>query len=338
MDEVSGWWSGAHHEGRGLDVLALADAAGGFRPLIDGGYDALVDAGLEPARAARWVSARPLRTAFTAVTLDSPRYSALLKSIPEPPPVLFVDGDVSALSMPAVAVVGTRSCTSYGSSIARRLGAALAAAGVVTVSGLARGVDAAAHRGAMAVGRTVAVVGHGLGFTSPASHDGMRSAMVASGSAVVSTWPDDVRPFPSNFPIRNRWIAGLASALVVVEAPVRSGAGITAREAGDLGRPVWAVPGPIGAPASEGCNRMLADRSATAVVDVDELVATLTGASPSTGPEHWLNVLFNGATVDDTARRVGCSVSELLARLSKLELEGVVVRLPGQRYAPTGAT
>jgi hypothetical protein len=163
MDEVSGWWSGAHHEGRGLDVLALADAAGGFRALIDGGYDALVDAGLEPARAARWVSARPLRTAFTAVTLDSPRYSALLKSIPEPPPVLFVDGDVSALSMPAVAVVGTRSCTSYGSSIARRLGAALAAAGVVTVSGLARGVDAAAHRGAMAVGRTVAVVGHGLG-------------------------------------------------------------------------------------------------------------------------------------------------------------------------------
>jgi DNA processing protein len=237
--------------------------------------------------------------------------------------VLFVEGPVAGIDG-GVAVVGTRQCTAYGRGVARHLGVALAAAGEVVVSGLARGVDAAAHRGALEGGRTVAVLGHGLLHTAPASHRRLREQILASGGSLVTGFHDEVAPRPHTFPIRNRWIAGLSRAVVVVEAAKRSGASITARLALEADRPVYAVPGPIAAPQSEGCLRLLAE-GASVVVDVAGLVEQLSGSRPrSVGT--WLEALFAGASVEEVARLLGRSTVELFTELTRLEVAGVVVR------------
>lgn len=337
MARVPGFWVGAVEHGRGLDLDELAERVGGLYELVSGGADALVAAGLPPVRARAWASEPDRQTMGRVITLDDPRYPLRLREIPHAPPALFVEGDLQALAGEwQLAVVGTRRCTSYGSSVARHLGGALAAAGAVVVSGLARGIDGYAHRAAVEVGRTLAVLGHGLGHTAPASHTRLRRRIVREGGAVLSTWLDSRAPRPFRFPVRNRWIAGLSDATIVVEAGARSGASITAREALELGRDVYAVPGPIGAPASVGCLRLI-DQGAGVVRDVDALVAELVRPAPLSRDEAWLRALFAGSTVDEVARRVGRSVADLLAELADMELRGQVVRLPGQRYAPGGS-
>ena len=191
----------------------------------------------------------------SVITVADSRYPAALRRTGSPPPVLCVEGSLDVLQRPAVAIVGTRDCTGYGRRVARRLAEQLAQGGRVVVSGLARGIDEEAHLGACDAGATVAVLGHGLGHTAPASHRGLRRRIVAQGGAMVSAWPDDVAPRPFTFPQRNAWISGLSDAVVVVEAGERSGALITARWASQDGREVFAVPGPVGAPASAGCLR-----------------------------------------------------------------------------------
>ncbi len=334
MGVVEAFWAGAQTCGGPVDVVRLAERVGGWRALVSGGLAALEAGGVDPLRARAWIRVQPYRSRGTVLTLEDPRYPPRLRAIPCAPPVLLVEGSVDALdAQTVVAVVGTRRCTSYGSSVARHLGGALAAAGWPVVSGLARGVDGHAHRAALAVGRTVAVVGHGLDHTAPPSNRRLREQIVESGGAIVSTWPDTVSPRPSMFPVRNRWIAGLSDAVVVVEAAERSGARITAREAGDLGRDVWAVPGPVGAPMSRGCLHLLA-QGAGVVVDVPSLVSELGRTEPLGGDEAWLRSLFAGSTVDEVARSTGRAVSELVADLARRELRGEGVRLPGQRYAP----
>lgn len=336
MERISGFWAGAQDCGCALDYEALRARAGGWEALEEHAGTLLRMGGLSQEQVQTWLSTPPRDCLGAAITLRDPRYPPLLRQIPEAPPVLCVEGDPGCLHRPTVAIVGTRRCTSYGAALARRLGAALAAAGVTVVSGLAWGIDAHAQRAALSCGRTASVLGHGLSHTSPPSNRHLRKEIVRGRGAMVSTWADDFQAQTWTFPKRNHWIAGLSQAVIVVEAPLRSGALYTARSAMELGRDVYAVPGPVGAPASRGCLELI-DQGAGLVVDPDDLVERLTATRPPP-QEDWLEHLFLGATVDEVSRRFKRPVAELLSRLSQLEVQGRVVRLPGQRYAPGGST
>jgi len=191
------------------------------------------------------------------VTLASANYPPLLKQIPDPPLVLYVRGDVEALSLHAVAIVGTRRPTAYGSSVAHRLAGDLAQRGLVIVSGLARGIDSAGHRGALeAKGKTVAVQGRGMDGIYPAENKHLAEKIQESG-AIISEFPLGTGPLPENFPIRNRIISGLALGVVVVEAAEYSGSLITSRLASEQNREVFAVPGNITSAQSFGPNHLI---------------------------------------------------------------------------------
>ncbi|MCO4745177.1 MAG: DNA-processing protein DprA [Proteobacteria bacterium] len=317
-----------------MDLALAAHRVGGFSELQRGGLAALLELGLKPERARRWLETPAVEVPWSVLTLADPRYPRALAAVPSAPAVLEVDGDVEALQAPAVAVVGTRNSTSYGTAVARHLGQALAKAGVTVVSGLARGIDGQAHWGAALAGRTAAVVAHGLEHTAPARHKRLRQEIVARGGAIVSALPSATEPRPWQFPIRNQWVAGLVEAVVVVEAPLKSGALITATRAAELARDVVVVPGRLGDPASRGCLRLLAE-GAEPLEDVDEWVAARFSTSRPQR-ERWLELLFEGHTVGEVARVVGRSGASLLADLSMRELSGEVVRLPGQRYGPGG--
>lgn len=339
MTLVDPFWAGALIHGAGSDLERLR-AAGHAPPDVP--YGALAEACGDLDRARRWLAAPPLRTRGRLLTCLDPGWPQRLRALDDAPAALLVEGDPACLaSRPSVAIVGTRRCTAYGRSVARTLGRALAAAGAVVVSGLARGVDAWAHHGAVEAGRTVAVLGHGLGHMSPASNRALRDAIVANGGAVVSIWPDDFEATRWTFPRRNRWIAALSDHVVVVEAPARSGALITASEALSMHvegpSPVWAVPGPIGVDASAGCLLLLSE-GARVVRSVESFVDAVVGRRPPAAPvdDAWLARLCAGASLDEVARLRGVSTLELVRELTRLELRGEVVRLPGQRYARGG--
>jgi len=191
------------------------------------------------------------------VTLASANYPPLLKQIPDPPLVLYVRGDVEALSLHAVAIVGTRRPTAYGSSVAHRLAGDLAQRGLVIVSGLARGIDSAGHRGALeAKGKTVAVQGRGMDGIYPAENKHLAEKIQEAG-AIISEFPLGTGPLPENFPIRNRIISGLALGVVVVEAAEYSGSLITSRLASEQNREVFAVPGNITSAQSFAPNHLI---------------------------------------------------------------------------------
>lgn len=330
--EISGFWAGAQDHGAGFDLQGLAVRVGGWDRLIDGGEQALIFGGLAVAKAQAWMRTPPRSTWGTVLTLADDAYPANLRALSGPPPVLCVEGNPAILTERAIAVVGTREATGYGRSVARQLGGDLAAAGITVVSGLARGIDGEAHWGGLS--RTVAVVGHGLDHTAPASHARLRREIVANGGAIVSVWADGFEPRPYTFVARNPWISGLSKAVVVVEAPERSGALWTAQAAGEQGRDVWAVPGPIGAASSRGCLELLAS-GAGVVVDIAALVKAF-GGETRPGPEAWLQALYDGATVDAAARLAGRSTADLLGDIARREIRGELVRLAGQRYARGG--
>ncbi len=200
-----------------------------------------------------------LRAGAVAVPLDSAAYPVRLASLSDPALLLLVRGDVGALSELSVAIVGARAATVYGKQIARGLAAELAREGVVIVSGLARGIDAEAHRGALeAGGRTVAVQACGIDRIYPREHRALADRIAANG-AIVTELPLNAPPLRAYFPLRNRLISGLSTAVVIVEARERSGSLITANHAANQGRDVFAVPGPITAPTSVGTNRLIRD-------------------------------------------------------------------------------
>ncbi|MEJ2141488.1 MAG: DNA-processing protein DprA [Gammaproteobacteria bacterium] len=191
------------------------------------------------------------------LTLDDPRYPALLKEIPDPPAVLYVFGNPEILSYPALAMVGSRHHSPAGKETAREFAHHLSSLGLVITSGMALGIDAASHRGALdAGGRTVAVCGTGLDRVYPARHKEL-AHQIAENGALVSEFPIGVPPLAANFPRRNRIISGLSLAVLVVEAAVKSGSLITARMALEQGREVLAVPGSIHNPHSRGCNSLI---------------------------------------------------------------------------------
>jgi DNA processing protein len=265
-------------------------------------------------------------------------YPPLLRAIHDPPPGLFLRGSAEPelLSRPAVAIVGARACSAYGRQVARRLGRELAAAGLVVVSGMARGVDAEAHRGALeAGGPTIAVLGCGIDRDYPAAHRALAAEIAAHG-LVVSEYAPGVEPAPWRFPARNRIVAGLCAATVVVEARERSGALITADFALEEGREVFAVPGEITSSLSAGANALLR-----------------LGATPLTRPEDVLEsfgldaLVQPGAVVgevasrvlariseaaagaDELARSTGLSAEQLAVALTELELAGAVTEEEG---------
>jgi DNA processing protein len=235
---------------------------------------------------------------------SSPGFPPLLAAVHDPPPGLFLRGDaaVDLLARPAVAVVGARACSGYGASIARMLGRELAAAGLVVVSGLARGVDAEAHRGALeANGITVAVLGCGIDRDYPAAHADLARRIAATG-LVASEYAPGVEPAPWRFPARNRIISGLSAATVVVEARERSGALITADFALEEGREVFAVPGEITSSLSAGTNALL-KLGASPLTDAGDVLSSFGLAAPVPEERSGLLDLLPARADGDVGRR-----------------------------------
>ena len=265
-------------------------------------------------------------------------FPPLLRAVHDPPAGLFVRGaaEVDLLGRAAVAIVGARSCSPYGAQVARMLGRELAAAGLVVVSGLARGIDGEAHRGALdAGGVTVAVLGCGIDRDYPASHAELAARIRATGLA-VSEYAPGVEPAPWRFPARNRIIAGLCAATVVVEARERSGALITADLALEEGREVFAVPGEITSALSRGTNDLLrlGATPLTGSGDVLELFglspAAATAVDLSETADNVLGRLRDGpASADELARATRLGADALASALTELELAGVAVAAGG---------
>lgn len=270
---------------------------------------------------------------FGKITRRDPAYPRLLAELHDPPARLYVRGDrAEVLARPAVAVVGARSCSGYGAQVARGLGRDLAGAGVVVVSGLARGIDGEAHRGALeGGGPTVAVLGCGIDRDYPRTNAAL-AARIATTGLVVSEYAPGTEPAPWRFPARNRIVAGLALATVVVEARSRSGALITADFALELGREVFAVPGEITSALSAGTNDLLR-QGAAPLLSVDDVLSAL-GLEPppappapalSTGGAAILGLLADGARAADELVRLSERPSaEVAAALTELELAGLV--------------
>ena len=263
----------------------------------------------------------------------------------DPPPLLWVRGAWTPGDDLAAAVVGARRATPYGLVQAGRFGRELARAGLTVVSGAARGVDTAAHRAALEVpgGRTAAVLGSGHARPYPPENAGLLDAAAARG-AVLSEFPLDAPPLPHHFPLRNRVIAGLAAATVVVEAGEKSGSLGTARLAQDAGRPVFAIPGRVDAPGSRGVHRLIRENCAALVEGPEEVLEALDLPLPGAAEEalraggpagSLLRALEGGETLDadGLARASGLPVGEVRALLVDLELDGAVLGLPGGLYA-----
>lgn len=276
------------------------------------------------------------------LTLDDPRFPADLLQMADPPLLLYVTGQIGCLSYPRrVAVVGSRNPTPQGEQNARQFARALAEADVCIVSGLALGVDGAAHEGALAGGGpTIAVVGTGLDRVYPKRHLDLAHRIARRG-AIVSEYPLGTPPLPANFPRRNRLIAGLSQGTLVVEAAVQSGSLITARLAAEQGREVFAIPGSIHAPQSRGCHALIRQgaklvESAQDILEDLRMVmpreAAVDDASsrPGSAGHSLLDAMgFDPVSFDALQARTGLDTAQLQAQLLELELEGAVGRLAG---------
>ena len=291
---------------------------------------------LRPPRGERWRSferrfdaqaylERLAAGGYRFLPRSAPEFPPLLRAIHDPPAGLFLRGalEPELLSRPAVAIVGARASSGYGSSVARSLGRELAAAGLVVVSGLARGIDAEAHRGALdAAGTTVAVLGCGIDRDYPAAHAEL-ARRVADAGLIVSEYAPGVEPAPWRFPARNRIVAGLCSATVVVEARERSGALITADLALEEGREVFAVPGEITSSLSAGTNALLKLGAALLTSAADVLASF--GIEPEQARAESSPLLeLLPASADELVRKTGLRADEIARALIELELEGRV--------------
>jgi DNA processing protein len=268
-------------------------------------------------------------------------YPAVLLQTPDPPLLLYVQGQVEFLHRRSLAIVGSRNASAQGVDNARAFGAHLSHRGWTIVSGLAFGIDGAAHEGGLAgPGSTVAVVGTGLDRVYPARHRAL-AHRIATAGVLISEFAPGTPPLPPNFPMRNRIIAGLARGTLVVEAALQSGSLITARQAAEYGREVFAVPGSIHSPLSRGCHALIR-QGAKLVESADDILEELQGApAASAAPapvavgrsDPVLEALgHDPASLDALCARTGWSVQELSARLLELELEDRVARLPGGLY------
>ena len=283
---------------------------------------------------------RAADSGITAVPWNDAAYPAALTAIADPPPMLWMRGRVESLSRPAVAIVGSRAGSAYALSVAEQLATDLAAAGLVVVSGLARGVDSAAHRGALTGGATVAILGSGVDVIYPREHTDL-ARQIAQDGAVVSELVPGTPPQQQFFPRRNRIISGLSRAVVVIEASEKSGSLITARCALEQGRDVLAVPGNVLSGRNRGAHALLRD-GARIVESAEDVLEELgmagvpgrSSGSSESKPDPVLDALTAGeaSDLDEIAERSGLSPSRLLPRLFELELQGRVARVGGGRF------
>jgi DNA processing protein len=282
---------------------------------------------------------------YPVVSRGGTGFPPLLAELHDPPARLYLrGGPTTVLARAAVAIVGARSCSPYGAQVARELARELAAAGVVVVSGLARGIDGEAHRGALAGGGlTVAVLGCGIDRDYPRAHAELARRIAESG-LVVSEYPPGVEPSPWRFPARNRIVAGLAKATVVVEARRRSGALITADFALELGRDVFAVPGEITSGLSEGTNDLIRQGAIPLLQAGDVLEALGIDPAPPPAPvglspeaeSVWDALALGALTLDEIAHETGVGSAEVAVALTELELAGLASHADG-RYRRTTA-
>ncbi|MFM8901308.1 MAG: DNA-processing protein DprA [Burkholderiales bacterium] len=310
-------------------VAALAQVPEGFDALLDETEVWLNDT------AARHV-----------LTLADPHYPAALLQSADPPLLLYATGQLARLASPCVAIVGSRNPTPQGLENARAFARDLSQAGLTVVSGLALGIDGAAHEGALqGKGSTIAVVGTGLDRVYPKAHHGL-AHQIAEQGLVLSEYPLGTPPLPSYFPQRNRIIAGLSSGTLVVEAAVQSGSLITARLAAEYGREVLAIPGSIHSPHSRGCHALIKQgaKLVETAQDVLEELCPITGLSSPHQPtaeamvdaptdSGLLGLMgYDPISLDSLSQRSGIDPSNLSAQLLELELSGQVARLPGQLF------
>jgi DNA processing protein len=293
-------------------------------------------------------------------SLSDPEYPSRLKEIYDPPVILFVKGSVEVLAQPGIAMVGTRHPTPYGSGMAERLSTDLAARGLVIISGLARGIDTASHRGAVASkGKTVAVLGTGIDVMYPRENTRLAEQIVALGGALITEFPVGTSPTPQNFPIRNRIISGMSAGVLVVEAAEYSGTRITSRLALEQNRDVYAVPGNVTNKSSWGPNTLIKQGAKLVATwedvweelptDVQVALSSLQNESPepetaslfpdeATSP-HEKNILKllkadESTHIDQLVELLEneMSSSEIFAALFELELNGKVKQLPGKNF------
>ena len=350
---ASHWLRLQHTAGVGrVTVQRLLEHFATPQAILGAGYDALATL-VSPARA-RALSDPPspdtraridAALAWSALpgkhllTPDHPAYPALLQHIPDPPLLLYAMGRTELLAGPAVAIVGSRNASLQGLANAGNFGQALSAAGLVIVSGMALGIDAAAHEGGLRGGAsTVAVTGTGIDRIYPRRNEAL-ARRIADEGCIVSEYALGTPPLAENFPRRNRIISGLSCAVLVVEAAAGSGSLITARVAGEQGRDVFAIPGSIHSPLAKGCHKLIKD-GAKLVESVADLLSELklsplaaaTGASPAyTGPgAALLLAMGQGPISTDTLATLSDTAPALLAgQLLTLELAGHIERLPG---------
>lgn len=322
------------HPDRRTKLLASCGSVRGVLRRIENGTIEVPDR----ARRAARVDAPTRRAELAALGIEivargDDAFPQHLAELPDSPDLLFVRGVIA--TDPGVAVIGSRRATSYGLGLARAYGAALGASGWPVISGLARGIDGAAHQGTVtAAGRGIAILGCGLDVWYPSEHRRLGEDLLGSGGAVVSEYPPGAPPTGWRFPPRNRIISGLAGAVVVVEAAKHGGALITARRALDQGREVLATPGDITRLTSEGCNLLIRD-GAIPVFGPDDLIEAITlilGSPPisraasSSGDDLLDSLGPLGSSIDALAAMLGLGVSEVLARVARLETSGLVIR------------
>lgn len=274
---------------------------------------------------------------------DAPTYPALLAELSDAPPLLFIAGEPALLECPQLAIVGSRRASRPALDTAAGFSRRLAQAGFVITSGLALGVDGAAHQSAIdAGGRTIGVLGTGLQKLYPQRHRALAQAMAECGSAVVSEFPLDAGPVAANFPRRNRIISGLSLGVLVVEASLASGSLITARLAAEQGREVYAIPGSIHHPGAKGCHQLIRD-GALLVESIEQILESLRGwqnlpPAPLAPVSHSLLALLLAAphTSEALALASGQALPQVLATLTELELEGSVCNEAGRWFARPG--
>lgn len=326
----------------GSPGAALRSSAGTLRNLVSAtAAESFATAPSEPLieRTLAWLG----ENANGIIPLDAPNYPKALLQIGDPPMILYAKGRVDLLNCPCLAIVGSRNATAQGCANARSFAKSLSDAGLCIVSGLALGIDAAAHEGAMeGVSSTIAVAGTGLDVVYPARNRALAHTIAERG-LLLSEFPIGTPARDFHFPKRNRLISGLARGVLVVEAAPRSGSLSTARFAGEQGREVFAIPGSIHSPLSRGCHALI-KQGAKLVESAQDILDELGGSpiatskisapGPSSLPaDGFLELMgYDPMDIDTLMSRSNMSVAELTAKLAALELEGLIALLPGGKY------
>ena len=310
-----------------------------MRGVIGNHADVLFD--FDPAEAVDRSLAWASQPGQCLLTLADTAYPQSLLEIPDPPSILYVRGNPALLQNRGLAIVGSRNATPQGLQTAETFARALAAKGLAIISGLALGIDAAAHRGALAAkGATIAVIGTGADRIYPARNKELAMAIAEHGT-IVSEFPLGTPAIAANFPRRNRIISGLARGVLVVEAALESGSLITARLAAEQGREVFAIPGSIHSPVARGCHRLI--KQGAKLVETAQDILEELGSHPESpgvpevadtaGNSVILKALgYDPCALDDLVDRTGISADRLLGELLTLELDGLIATLPGNRY------